>query len=34
MKKLSARALNQSYQSLQQQVQQARNPQQKSELKN
>ena len=34
LKKLSARALNQSYQSLQQQVQQARNPQQKSELKN
>lgn len=34
IKKLSARALNQSYQSLQQQVQQARNPQQKSELKN
>ena len=32
LKKLSARALNQSYQSLQQQVQQARNPQQKSEL--
>lgn len=29
LKKLSARALNQSYQSLQQQVQQARNPQQK-----
>ena len=27
LKKLSARALNQSYQSLQQQVQQARNPQ-------
>ncbi|PNW61996.1 LtrC [Lactobacillus sp. ATCC 15578] len=34
LKKLSARALNQSYQSLQQQVQQARNPQQKLELKN
>lgn len=34
LKKLSARALNQSYQSLQQQVQQTRNPQQKSELKN
>ncbi|MDX3787720.1 ArdC-like ssDNA-binding domain-containing protein [Lactiplantibacillus plantarum] len=34
LKKLSARALNQSYQSLQQQVQQVRNPQQKLELKN
>ena len=34
LKKLSAQALNQSYQGLQQQVQQATNPQQKSELKN
>lgn len=34
LKKLSARALNKSYQGLQQQVQQARNPQQKSELQN
>ncbi|NRO84811.1 hypothetical protein IMAU10149_01397 [Lactobacillus helveticus] len=34
LKKLSDQALNQSYQGLQQQVQQARNPQQKSELKN
>ncbi|KRN27643.1 ArdC-like ssDNA-binding domain-containing protein [Liquorilactobacillus mali] len=34
LKKLSAHDLNKSYQSLQQQVQQARNPQQKSELKN
>lgn len=34
LKKLSAQDLNKSYQSLQQQVQQARNPQQKSELKN
>ncbi|WP_106904907.1 ArdC-like ssDNA-binding domain-containing protein [Lactiplantibacillus plantarum] len=34
LKKLSAQDLNQSYQSLQQQVQQATNPQQKSELKN
>ena len=34
LKELSALALNQSYQGLQQQVQQARNPQQKSELKN
>ena len=34
LKKLSAQELNKSYQSLQQQVQQARNPQQKSELKN
>ncbi|EFQ53006.1 ArdC-like ssDNA-binding domain-containing protein [Limosilactobacillus oris] len=33
-KKLSAQELNKSYQGLQQQVQQARNPQQKSELKN
>ena len=34
LKKLSAQQLNKSYQGLQQQVQQARNPQQKSELKN
>lgn len=34
LKKLSAQDLNKSYQSLQQQVQQATNPQQKSELKN
>ena len=34
LKKLSAQELNKSYQGLQQQVQQARNPQQKSELKN
>lgn len=34
LKKLSAQDLNKSYQSLQQQVQQAKNPQQKSELKN
>ncbi len=34
LKKLSAHDLNKSYQDLQQQVQQARNPQQKSELKN
>lgn len=34
LKKLSAQELNKSYQSLQQQVQQARNPQQKSELQN
>ena len=34
LKKLSAQELNKSYQSLQQQVQQATNPQQKSELKN
>ena len=34
LKKLSAHDLNKSYQSLQQQVQQATNPQQKSELKN
>jgi Zn-dependent peptidase ImmA (M78 family) len=34
LKKLSAQSLNKSYQSLQQQVQQATNPQQKSELKN
>lgn len=34
LKKLSAQELNKSYQCLQQQVQQARNPQQKSELKN
>ncbi|MCB7177502.1 ArdC-like ssDNA-binding domain-containing protein [Lactiplantibacillus plantarum] len=34
LKKLSAYDLNKSYQGLQQQVQQARNPQQKSELKN
>ncbi|KRM11209.1 LtrC [Paucilactobacillus suebicus DSM 5007 = KCTC 3549] len=34
LKKLSAHDLNKSYQGLQQQVQQARNPQQKSELKN
>ena len=33
LKKLSAQELNKSYQSLQQQVQQATNPQQKSELK-
>jgi len=33
LKKLSAHDLNKSYQGLQQQVQQARNPQQKSELK-
>ena len=34
LKKLSAQSLNKSYQSLQQQVQQATNPQQKSELQN
>ena len=34
LKKLSAQDLNKSYQGLQQQVQQATNPQQKSELKN
>ncbi len=34
LKKLSAHDLNKSYQGLKQQVQQARNPQQKSELKN
>lgn len=34
LKKLSAQELNKSYQSLQQQVQQAKNPQQKSELRN
>ena len=34
LKKLSAHDLNKSYQGLQQQVQQATNPQQKSELKN
>ncbi|KAF0412301.1 ArdC-like ssDNA-binding domain-containing protein [Pediococcus pentosaceus] len=34
LKKLSAQALNQSYQGLQQQIKQAKNPQQKSELKN
>lgn len=34
LKKLSAQELNKSYQGLQQQVQQATNPQQKSELKN
>ena len=34
LKKLSAQELNKSYQGLQQQVQQARNPQKKSELKN
>ena len=34
LKKLSAHDLNKSYQGLQQQVQQARNPQQKSELQN
>jgi len=34
LKKLSAQELNKSYQGLQQQVQQARNPQQKSELQN
>ncbi|KRL64714.1 hypothetical protein FC85_GL000858 [Lentilactobacillus diolivorans DSM 14421] len=34
LKMLAAQSLNKSYQSLQQQVQQARNPQQKSELKN
>lgn len=34
LKKLSAQDLNKSYQSLQQQAQQATNPQQKSELKN
>lgn len=34
LKKLSAHDLNKSYQGLQQQVQQAKNPQQKSELKN
>ncbi|MCK3677864.1 hypothetical protein MJ875_14115, partial [Lactiplantibacillus plantarum] len=33
LKQLSAQALNKSYQSLQQQVQQATDPQQKSELK-
>ena len=33
LKKLSAQELNKSYQGLQQQIQQARNPQQKSELK-
>ena len=34
LKKLSAQELNKSYQGLQQQVQQARNPQQKAELQN
>ncbi|MBU8891027.1 hypothetical protein KRR22_15175, partial [Lactiplantibacillus plantarum] len=34
LKKLSAQDLNKSYQSLQQQVQQTTNPQQKSEIKN
>lgn len=34
LKMLAAQSLNKSYQSLQQQVQQATNPQQKSELKN
>ena len=34
LKMLSAQELNKSYQGLQQQIQQARNPQQKSELKN
>ena len=34
LKKLSDQALNQSYQGLQQQVQQATNPQQKAQLKN
>ncbi|PRO90022.1 hypothetical protein C6Y08_17345, partial [Lactiplantibacillus pentosus] len=34
LKKLSAQDLNQSYQSLQQQIRQATSPQQKSELKN
>ncbi|WP_257593972.1 ImmA/IrrE family metallo-endopeptidase [Lactiplantibacillus plantarum] len=34
LKKLSAQALNQSYQGLQQQIKQATDPQQKSELKN
>jgi polyribonucleotide nucleotidyltransferase len=34
LKKLSAQSLNKSYQSLQQQIKQAKNPQQKSELKN
>ncbi|WP_159259004.1 ArdC-like ssDNA-binding domain-containing protein [Lactiplantibacillus pentosus] len=34
LKKLSAQALNQSYQSLEQQVRQVTNPQQKSDLKN
>ena len=34
LKKLSAQELNKSYQGLQQQIQQARNPQQKSELQN
>lgn len=34
LKKLSAQELNKSYQGLQQQIQQARNPQQKPELKN
>lgn len=34
LKMLSAQELNKSYQGLQQQVQQARNPQQKSELQN
>ncbi|VLA63570.1 putative conjugative transposon membrane protein [Streptococcus pneumoniae] len=34
LKKLSAQELNKSYQSLQQQIKQAKNPQQKSELKN
>ncbi|ANZ65590.1 hypothetical protein AYR62_16020 (plasmid) [Secundilactobacillus paracollinoides] len=34
LKKLAAQSLNKSYQGLQQQVQQATNPQQKSELKN
>ncbi|MDA0411406.1 hypothetical protein PBR71_12005, partial [Levilactobacillus brevis] len=34
LKKLSAQALNKSYHGLQQQVQQATNPQQKSELQN
>ncbi|MCP9380611.1 hypothetical protein KBX72_17095 [Lacticaseibacillus paracasei] len=34
LKKLSAQALNKSYQGLQQQIKQATNPQKKSELKN
>ncbi|MBX0343095.1 hypothetical protein K3F54_14220, partial [Lactiplantibacillus plantarum] len=34
LKKLSSQALNKSYQGLQQQIKQATNPQQKSELKN
>lgn len=34
LKKLSAQALNKSYQGLQQQIKQAKNPQQKSELQN